>query len=259
MLCDDWLAFRRRTARRTGDRDDVRQAESLCEMLGEATRLVIAPDAVAMLDEINATTTAESFDAARAYCVAPAHRTWIEWFCPKRRTRVGFLLEGEASDRPAVRGRASIVVATKTIRGDRVPTDLFFAWDMPNPGRAMTICPESAKALPTLQTMLPDLNEEFAEDLVQTLVTALALIASSRLSRITPVDLAALNKKRRRLGREEFLSHSEIGLTLAPQDAAASCSQRLRQGVPPCPCALSVQTRAYRTRASSHARRQTVW
>jgi hypothetical protein len=217
MLCDEWLAFEQSAARRSGDRDVAASARAQAGILAEASRFVIAPDAVALLAEICADTTAESFDAARAHCVAPAYRTWIEWFCPKRQARVGFLLEGEAPDMPAVRGRACIVVMTKTIRGNRIPTDLHCSWDMPSTGPAMTMDAASVEAIPTLQTMLPNLREDFGEDLIRTLITALALIASPRLSQATPVDLSAVNKKRRRLGRNELLSHSEISLALQPE------------------------------------------
>ncbi|MGE0294427.1 MAG: hypothetical protein AB7P97_18905 [Hyphomonadaceae bacterium] len=192
------------------------------QILAEASRFVIAPDALALLNEINASTSAESFHAARMHCVAPAYRTWIEWFCPKRGARAGFLLEGEDPDRPAVRGRACMVVASRTVNGDRVPAHLMCSWDMPSNGPAMRI--ETAN-LPDVSALLPNLSQDFQEDLVQILITALALIASPRLARTTPVDLSLVNRKRRRLGRDELLEHSEISLTL---DAAQSAADRVR-------------------------------
>ncbi len=214
MLCDEWLAFEQSAARRSRDPELAATVRAQAGILHEAVRFVIASDAVALLEEINASTTQESFDAARRHCVAPAYRTWVEWFCLKRQARVGFLLEGEASDKPAVRGNACIVVMTKTIRGDRIPTDLQYVWDMASSGPVMTPAAATREALPTLQTMLPNMRDEFGEDLIQTLITALALMASPRLARANPVDMTALNKKRRRLGRPEYFSHNELSIAL---------------------------------------------
>lgn len=211
MLCDDWLAFQLLSAARMGDRGFATGVLGQRQLLAEAARFVIAPDALALLNEINASTSPESFHAARMHCVAPAYRTWIEWFCPRRGARAGFLLEGDEPDRPAVRGKACMVVASRTINGDRIPAHLMCSWDMPGNGAAMRIETANFSDLPAL---LPNLHEDFREDLVQTLITALALIASPRLARTTPVDLSAVNRKRRRLGRAELLEHNEISLML---------------------------------------------
>ena len=218
MLCDDWLAFQLLSTARMGDRGFAAGVLGQQHILAEASRFVIAPDALALLNEINASTSPESFHAARLHCVAPAYRTWIEWHCPKRGARAGFLLEGDEPDRAAVRGKACMVVASRTINGDRIPAHLMCSWDMPSNGAAMRIETENFSDLPRL---LPNLREDFREDLVQTLITALALIASPRLARATPVDLSAVNKKRRRLGRAELLKHSEISLTLDAAERAA--------------------------------------
>ena len=100
MLFDDYLAFKELTVRRVKDADHAATARTWRQPLETVSRFVIAPDALALLNEINTHMSAESFHAGRAHCVAPAYRAWIEWFCLKRQARAGSLLIGEAPDAP---------------------------------------------------------------------------------------------------------------------------------------------------------------
>lgn len=231
MLCDDWRGMIVTAAMRRGaDPKLIEHAKTVEVALASAQRFALAPDAQTILAELSSDTDRMAFERARAFCVAPAGNSWIEWRCPRRETRIGFLLESDARGEAALSGAGYIVINARTTGGERSICYLPISWSLPGPEPALTIDPSWLKE-PQVAHDFPNVLDQIGEDLVLQLVLAFALIATPRLTSISQSDLDKINKKRRRLGRLELLAHSEISLSLGSTDNVGGSEQAEDRGV----------------------------
>jgi hypothetical protein len=234
MLCDEWLArVEEGASRRHAPPELVEHAREIRGMLSAASRFVLAPDAFQLVSDLVETTTPAAFDKARRQSVAPAEMNWIEWFCPKRGTRVGFLLHAGPGSAHALGGVGYVVMKPLTNTGER---DIFFlpiTWDLPGPEPALTVDPTWAED-PRVHADFPGVKALFDDALAMTYVLSFALIATPRVAKAAFVDHEKINRKRRKLGRSELLTHSEISLALGPtteKSVASGGEAEARSGV----------------------------
>lgn len=218
MLCDEWRDTVVGAARRAGARAGmIHYARALDRDLASAERFVLAADAEKMLRELAESTDRESFERARDFCVAPAAITWIEWHCPRRGHRLGFLLKSQCEQGPAVWGDGHLVLHAPDVRN--VPRIFFLpiTWQLQSGDCALTIDP-TWYAKPEVARDFPGVLDRLDAEMTMMMMLSFALLASPRLTSRVERDLTGINKKRRRNGRDPLLSHSEISLTLEPDD-----------------------------------------
>lgn len=180
-----------------------------------AQRFVLAPDAARVVNELAIPSAVER---VRYAAIAPADETWLEWLDPMLGGPVGVLLSNATPGEPARLGAGTLITRAIGLSGAQEYIALPMTWNLAGPGPVIELARDPA-AFALVSMAFPGLLERLNYERIGCwLVAALSLTAAPRLTVMREADLTRLNKKPRRLGRTELLSHCEVTLALGPEE-----------------------------------------